>query len=79
MRKPPWIYQGSPEEEAEKAAAKRAAKAAERFGVFTWEPENMYRTASARKIYKRRSAAEKFADAENERDPAANLVVRPIR
>ena len=75
----PWIYAPGPEEAAARAAAARAARVAERFGVFRWEPENMYRTSDALRVYKMRHAAESFADRENSKDPTANLVVRPLR
>jgi hypothetical protein len=79
-RRKPWIYQPSPEEIAEKREQERDAKAAERFGVFPWEAENMYRTKSAVKIYKRESAAQAYADKVNaEQGTSANLVVRKIR
>ena len=55
-----------------------ADKAAERFGVFPWAPANMYRSGAV-KVYKRRTAAEAYAERLNNADPAANMVVRPMR
>lgn len=78
-RKAPWIYAPSPEEVAERKAAAKQAKAAERWGVFQWESANTYRNESAIKIYKRRSAAEKWAEANNNADRNCNLVVRKLR
>lgn len=46
-RKAPWIYAPSPEEIAEKKAAAKQEKAAERWGVFQWQAENQYRTPQA--------------------------------
>lgn len=77
-RRKPWFYAPSPEEAAERAAKARADKAAERFGVFPWDPANMYRSGAV-KVYKRRAAAEAHAERLNESDPAANMVVRPMR
>lgn len=77
-RRPPWIYTPSPEEIAEKAAADKLAKVAERWGVFAWEQANMYRTESALRVYKRRHAAEAYADKINA-EAGANLVVRKLR
>ena len=78
-RKAPWIYAPSPEEIAEKKAAAKAEKAAERWGVFQWEAANQYRNESAIKVYKLHSAAEKYADAHNSADHNRNLVVRQMR
>lgn len=77
-RKAPWIYAPSPEEIAEKKAAAKQAKAAERWGVFQWEAANQYRDGAI-KVYKLRSAAEKYADALNGADHTRNLVVRQLR
>mgnify|MGYP003479746080 CR=1 FL=1 len=73
-RRKPWFYAPGPEEVAERAAKARADKAAERFGVFP----NMYRSGAV-KVYKRRTAAEAYAERLNNADPAANMVVRPMR
>lgn len=77
-RRKPWFYAPGPEEVAERAAKARADKAAERFGVFPWDPANMYRSGAV-KVYKRRTAAEAYAERLNNADPAANMVVRPMR
>lgn len=52
----------------------------ERHGVFVWEPENMYLPTSAVKLYKRKHAAERRADALNAsgRAPARGYVVRLV-
>ena len=68
-----WMF-----DPAEEKARKREEKAAERWGVFVWEAENMYRTESALRIFKYEKVAQKHADKENART-GANLVVRKIR
>ena len=77
-RRKPWFYAPGPAEGAERAAKARADRAAERFGVFPWGPANMYRSGAV-KVYKRRTAAEAYAERLNNADPAANMVVRPMR
>lgn len=78
-RKAPWIYAPSPEEAAEKKAAAKQEKAAERWGVFQWEAGNQYRTPQAIRIYKREGAAQKCADRMNAEPRYGELVVRKLR
>ena len=78
-RRVPWDPRG-PEWAAEARAKAKAEKAAERWGVFAWEAENMYRTADAVRVYKREAAAQAYADKCNaEAGTTGNLVVRKIR
>ena len=55
-----------------------AARVKPEWGVFAWEAANMYRRASALRVYKRRADAERYCDKANGADAAANLVTRPV-
>ena len=60
---------------AERARRQKQDERASDWGVFPWEAANMYRRASAIRVFKRRGDADRFAD---KADPALNLVTRPV-
>ena len=55
-------------------ARERERKKSERWGVFVWRGDNLYRETDAVRIYKNKAAAEKFADA----NYVLNYVARPL-
>lgn len=71
MRRDPFGYYRA---EKERKAKEKAEKKTRRYGVFIWHENPRYPESEAVKVFKRESAAKKFADA----GFVLNYVVRPL-